>query len=133
MLDTVGVLVDRQTFKGIPSRRTGNERLSLYNKAAKQLGLKLFYMSLDQIGKRSALGFTYGKKKYRLERRPIPKVTHNRVITFSSKENGKLKQLSQSSFLFNRQNRYDKFSIYKLMLSESNDASLFAIFNEIFT
>ena len=88
MLHTVGVLLDRQTFKGIPSKRTGNERLSLYNKAAKQLGLKLFYMSLDQIGRRSALGFTYGNKKYRLERRPIPKVTHNRLITFFFKENG---------------------------------------------
>lgn len=115
MLHTVGVLLDRQTFKGIPSKRTGNERLALYNKAAKQLGLKIFYMSLDQIGRKTALGFTYGKKKYRLERLFIPKVTHNRLIVFSSKENGKLKQLSQSSILFNRQNRYDKYSIYKLI------------------
>jgi hypothetical protein len=115
MLDTVGILVDRRTFKGIPSRRTGNERLALYNKAAKLLGLKLFYMSLDQVGRKSASGFTYRKKTYKLERLPIPAVTHNRVITFSSEENRKLKQLSQTSFLFNRQNRYDKYKIYKLI------------------
>lgn len=115
MLDTVGILVDRQTFKGIPSRRTGNERLALYNKAADELDLRLFYMSLDHLGSRSASGFIYRKKTYKLERRPIPEVTHNRVITFSSKENGKLKQLSQASYLFNRQNRYDKYRIYKLI------------------
>ncbi|MGQ7887543.1 hypothetical protein [Paenibacillus sp. WC2504] len=72
-------------------------------------------MSLDRIGRRSASGFTYRNKSYKLERRPILVVTHNRVITFSSKEIGKLKQLSKASFLFNRQNRYDKIKMYKLI------------------
>ncbi|MBP1966610.1 YheC/YheD family protein [Paenibacillus aceris] len=118
--DTVGVLLDQKTFKGIPSNRTGNERLSLYNKAAKQLKLKLFYMSLPHIGKKSALGFVFAKNMYRLKRQPIPNVMHNRAITLSPNLKRKLKQLSQSSTVFNRQNRYDKYRIYKLIYQNAN-------------
>ncbi|WP_167357167.1 YheC/YheD family protein [Paenibacillus pectinilyticus] len=115
MHQSVGILLDRETFRRIPSRRTGNERLALYNKAAKELDLKLFYMSLEQVGTNSALGYTYNKAKYRLERQSIPKVTHNRQIALSPSLKAKLKLLSKSSLIFNRQNRYDKFKIYKLI------------------
>ena len=40
MKPTIGILLDEKTFRKIPSARTGYEDLSLYTKAAKQLGLK---------------------------------------------------------------------------------------------
>ncbi|MEC0227773.1 YheC/YheD family endospore coat-associated protein [Paenibacillus alba] len=115
MNQIVGVLLDPKTFKGIPRKKTGNERLSLYNRAAKQLQLTPFYTSLHQIGEKSAHGYLYSQNKYTLVRRPIPKVTHNRAITLSPVLKRKLKQLSKSSIVFNRQNRYDKYYIYKLL------------------
>ncbi|MFC5448559.1 YheC/YheD family endospore coat-associated protein [Paenibacillus aestuarii] len=119
MRHIVGVLLDRDTFKGLPKGRTGTERIQLYNKAAKKLGLKLFYMSLHQIGKTSALGYTYTGRSYKLVRRSIPRVTHNRSITLSPYLKRKLQMLSQSSIVFNRQNRYDKHRIHKLLDKES--------------
>jgi hypothetical protein len=115
MSHTVGVLLDRKTFMGIPKGKTGSEKLSLYNQAAKQHKLTAFYTSLHQIGATSAQGYIYTKNKYKFARRPIPKVTHNRAITLSPSLKRKLKQLSRSSIIFNRQNRYDKHYIYKLL------------------
>jgi hypothetical protein len=115
MSHTVGILLDRKTYMGISKGKTGNEKLSLYNRAGKQHNLMPFYTSLHQIGSSSAQGYVYAKNRYKLIRRSIPKVTHNRTITLSPILKRKLKQLSKSSFVFNRQNRYDKYDIYKLL------------------
>lgn len=112
---TVGVLLDLKTFNGIPKGRTGNERLSLYNKAGKLHGLKPFYMCLRHMKGGSALGYSYSNSKYKLIRRTIPKVTHNRAITLSPYLKKKLKLLARSSNVFNRQNRYDKHRIHKII------------------
>ncbi|UKS23911.1 YheC/YheD family protein [Paenibacillus sp. HWE-109] len=112
---TVGVLLDRKIFMGISKGKTGNEKLSLYNQVAKQHNLTPFYTSLHQIGITTAQGYIYTKNKYKFVRRPIPKVTHNRAMTLSPFLKRKLKQLSKNSFIFNRQNRYDKYYIYKLL------------------
>lgn len=61
MSHTVGVLLDRKTFMGIPKGKTGSEKLSLYNQAAKQHKLTAFYTSLHQIGAKSAQGYIYTK------------------------------------------------------------------------
>ena len=107
MRTTVGVLLDLESFLGIARGRTGNERLALYNKAGKMHGLRPFYMCLQHVKGKSALGYYYENNAYRLVRRVIPRVTHNRAISLSPYLRKKLKELSQSSIiLFNRQNRY---------------------------
>jgi len=123
----VGVLLDRDTFTGIPKGRTGTERIRLYNKAAAKLGLKPFYMSLHQIGRTSALGYTYTGRSYKLVRRPIPSVTHNRTISLSPYLKGKLQALSRTSIVFNRQNRYDKHRIHKILVTESKLSKLLPV------
>ncbi|WP_274468448.1 MULTISPECIES: YheC/YheD family protein [unclassified Paenibacillus] len=117
---TVGVLLDLKTYKGIPRGRTGNERLALYDKAGRMLGLKPFYMCLHYVNGKWALGYSYKRKKYKLIRRAIPKVTHNRAITLTPYLKRKLKLLSRSSNVFNRQNRYDKHLIHKLVLGHAS-------------
>lgn len=115
MRTTVGVLLDLETYLGIARGRTGIERLALYNKAGKMHGLRPFYMCLEHVKGKSALGYYYENNAYRLVRRSIPRVTHNRAISLSPYLRRKLKELSQSSIVFNRQNRYDKHRIHQLL------------------
>ncbi|KRF13300.1 YheC/YheD family protein [Paenibacillus sp. Soil787] len=115
MRTTVGILLDLETYLGIARGRTGTERLALYNKAGKMYGLRPFYMCLQQIKGNSALGYYHENNAYRLVRRSIPRVTHNRTISLSPYLRRKLKELSQSSIVFNRQNRYDKHRIHQLL------------------
>lgn len=115
MRTAVGVLLDLKTYLGIPKGRTGNERLALYNKAGKKYGIKPFYMSLQHVKTNSALGYYFENKAYKRISRSIPKVTHNRAITLSPFLRKRLTKLSQSSIVFNRQNRYDKHRIHQLI------------------
>lgn len=118
MVHTVGILLDRKTYLGIPGKRTGHEQISLYNQAAKTLGLKPFYMSLHQIGSRSARGYIPAKRGYKLVRQAIPQVTHNRALTLSPFGKKKLKGLARVSIVFNRINRFDKYTFHKLLSKE---------------
>ncbi|OPH57572.1 hypothetical protein BC351_03345 [Paenibacillus ferrarius] len=118
--NVVGILLDRKTYLGIPSQQTGYERIDLYNKAAKKLGMTPFYMCLPQISGKSSLGFLYENKKYRLVRMSLPKVTHNRAMSLTSYLTKKLSMLSRSSKVFNEQNRYDKLRIYKLLEAQES-------------
>jgi glutathione synthase/RimK-type ligase-like ATP-grasp enzyme len=111
----VGILLDRKTYLGILRQKTGYERIDLYNKAAENLGITPFYMCLQHISEKSALGLCYENKKYRLIRLPIPKVTHNRAMTLTSYLQKQLGLLSNSSIVFNGQNRHDKLRIHKLL------------------
>ncbi|TXK76950.1 YheC/YheD family protein [Paenibacillus sp. N3.4] len=114
----VGVLLDRETFLGIPKHRTGYERIALYNKAAQSLGLKPFYMCLANIKGNSALGYCYQNKAYQLVRLPIPEVTHNRAMTLTTYLQRKLKHLARLSYVFNEQNRYDKLLVHRMLKSD---------------
>lgn len=116
----VGILLDRRTYLGIHSQQTGYERIDLYNKAAENLGMTPFYMCLQHISEKSALGLRYENKKYRLIRLPIPKVTHNRAMTLTPYLQNQLKLLSKSSIVFNGQNRHDKLRIHKLLMTNKS-------------
>jgi hypothetical protein len=116
MKQTVGILLDHDMYKEIPNQRTGYEHIQLYNKAGRQIGVQPFYMSLRHINNKSALGFIYDGRRYRLMKRRIPKVTHNRAITLTSIWKKKLETLAQSSIVFNRLNRFSKHKIYDLLL-----------------
>lgn len=111
----VGVLLDLKTYKGISKGRTGNERIALYNKAANKHGLIPFYMCLRYVNRNSAVGYVYSNHSYKLVRKKIPRVTHNRTITLTPYLKNKLSQLSRYSNVFNRQNRYDKYLIHHLI------------------
>jgi hypothetical protein len=83
MKQSVGILLDDDTYKRIPSRKTGYEKIALYNIAARKLDLQPFYMSLRHMKQNSAIGFSFDGNRYKLTRLKIPKVTHNRAITLS--------------------------------------------------
>jgi hypothetical protein len=116
MKQTVGILLDHDMYTAIPNKRTGYEHIHLYNKAGKQIGVQPFYMSLRRINNSSALGFIYDGRRYRLMRRKIPEVTHNRTITLTPIWKKKLETLARSSIVFNRLNRFGKHKIYNLLL-----------------
>ncbi len=120
MRATVGVLLDLETYLGIARGKTGNECLALYNKAGKMHGLRPFYMCLQRIKGKSAVGYYYENNAYRLVRRSIPRVTHNRAISLTPYLRKKLKELAQSSFVFNRRNRYDKQRIHQLLYTNQS-------------
>jgi hypothetical protein len=115
MKPTIGILLDEKTFRKIPSARTGYEDLSLYTKAAKQLGLKPFFMCLANVNQTNALGYVCNAGRYQHVYRSIPKVIHNRAITFSDYGKKKLKKLLQRAIIYNRVNRFGKFHIHQLL------------------
>jgi len=116
-MGTIGILVDPGVFRGIRSGRTGSENLRLYNKAAAKHGLKILYMSLDRISPsfRSAFGYKRVKGKYVSGNYPIPKVIHNRTLSFSARSRMRLRRLKRIRRVFNGQNRYSKYRIHKLL------------------
>jgi len=120
MKKTIGILLDHETFMGIPGNKTGHEKLHLYDKAALQLNLKPFYMSLGRIGKRTATGYTFRSGKYRIVKRSIPQVIHNRAIVLVPYWEKKLRKLEKSSIVFNGKNRFLKFHIFRLLVKQSS-------------
>jgi hypothetical protein len=120
MEQRVGILLDHNIYKGIQRNKTGYEHIKLYNKAAKELQLQPFYMSLLQMSNKSALGMTYDGKRYRLARLKFPKVTHNRAITLKASLISKLKGLSASSHVFNRLNRFSKHRIHNILSANTS-------------
>jgi hypothetical protein len=115
MKQMIGILLDPETFANVPGKRTGYERIDLYNKAAEKLELKPFYMALHNTGKSYSLGYVYTDGRYKRVRRSIPKIIHNRAMTLSPSGKNKLSKLAQSSIIFNRINRFGKYGIYRLL------------------
>lgn len=112
---TVGIMLDHQTFKGIPRRQTGYERISLYNRSAKLLRLTPFYMSIQQTGNRQAIGYKWENNRYILQKQALPRVIHNRALTMNPVLKRKLKAITKSSTIFNRVNRFSKYQINRLL------------------
>ncbi|WP_171685862.1 YheC/YheD family endospore coat-associated protein [Paenibacillus planticolens] len=115
MRNVVGILLDRKTYAGIQRKQTGYEQIDLYNRVAETLGIKLFYMYLQQPKGNTVIGLYVENDTYRLTRLPIPKVIHNRAMSLKPDLHTRLKRLARSSLIFNRQNRYDKLRIHKLL------------------
>jgi hypothetical protein len=122
----IGILLDRQVWNAMKSRRsTGNEKIGLYNQASKRLGLRPFYMTLREIERSKAVGLIRSGNRYKRVRRAIPSVIHNRTIVSRPVLSRKLRQLSKGRMLFNRQNRYSKYRIHKLLTKR--DSSLYRV------
>jgi len=112
----VGILLDRQVWNALKLRRsTGHEKIKLYDRASQRLGLRPFYMTLREIGRSQAAGLVRSGDRYKRTRRAIPSVIHNRTIVSRPILSRKLRRLSRASMLFNKQNRYSKYRIHKLL------------------
>jgi hypothetical protein len=118
MKQTIGILLDHQTYVRVPGNNTGYEHIDLYNKAANQLDLMPFYMSLRQTGTKAALGYTYDAGSYNKVRRKIPAVIHNRTITLTKQGKEQLVKLAKMSTIFNRTTRFGKYRIYQLLVQK---------------
>src|SRR5690606_9489038 len=117
----VGILLDRQTWSALSmNRSTGHEKIKLYNRAAQRLGLRPFYLSLSRIDRSKASGLMPSGSRYKLVRLAIPGVVHNRTIVSAPALRRKLKQLSRTSVLFNKQTRYSKHRIHRLLAKRSS-------------
>jgi hypothetical protein len=112
----IGILLDQQVWNALESRRsTSNEKIGLYNRASNRLGLRPFYMTLRKIERSKAAGLIRSGNRYKRVRRTIPGVIHNRTIVSQPALSRKLIRLGRNRKLFNRQNRYSKYRIYKLL------------------
>ncbi|OCT14473.1 hypothetical protein A8709_27095 [Paenibacillus pectinilyticus] len=123
MRNVIGILLDHKTYVGIVQKQTGYEYIEHYNRAAKGLGLIPFYMCLQHVSDKSALGLCYDNDRYTLKRLPIPKVIHNRAMTLSPYLQKKLQALAKTSQVFNGQNRHDKLRVHKLLHASKGSAS----------
>lgn len=119
MKRTVGILLDESAFRGIPSGHTGHEQLSCYNRSGEKLGLTPFYMTLRRTEKNFATGYAYAAKRYRLQRRPLPRVVHNRSLKMTPGLKAKLNRLARASIVFNRINRFSKYRIHCILARNS--------------
>ncbi|HJV46415.1 MAG TPA: YheC/YheD family protein [Bacillota bacterium] len=116
MAPRVGILLDPRTLRGIPSNRTAHEKITYYNRAGRVNGVLPFYMSLDLIRPKQnkAEGYIFSNG-YRFVKRSIPKVIHNRSMTFTKLSREKLGFLRKKSTVFNGQTRYSKYRIHQLL------------------
>jgi len=120
----VGILLDHQVWNALQAKRsTGHEKIELYNRASQRLGLRPFYMTLRGIERKTAAGLVRSGSRYQRVRRTIPSVIHNRTIVSLPALSRKLRQLSRASTLFNKQNRYSKYRIHRLLAKR--DSSLY--------
>lgn len=118
-MKTVGILLDANVFNKIKSKKTGNEKLYLYNRAAKKHGLIPVYLCLNKIKNNSnkAFCYQYVNGQYVYKNLNIPKVIHNRAMTSTASLRKKLTILKRKSIVFNAKNRYMKYYIHKLLKS----------------
>jgi hypothetical protein len=117
MKPVIGILFDPQMSRAVTRKRTGTERLRFYHKAANKLGIDLFYTSLSQIDlkKRRAKGSLYRGGTLRTKTIALPSVFHNRSMPFDAGGKRKLRALSKYTSIFNRQTRYSKLKIHRLL------------------
>lgn len=111
----MGVLLDDRVLNGIRNGRTGHEKLSFYNKAAKKNKVKLLYFSLSRLkaSKGKVKGYVYNQGSYKAVQQRIPKVVHNRSM---SGPRHQLARLCRKSYVFNERTRYSKFTIHRLLI-----------------
>lgn len=118
MKGTMGVLLDDRVWRGIRKGRTGHERLSFYNKAAKKNNIKILYFSLPllRLTKGKVKGYVYRNGTYKLVNKKIPKVIHNRSMSGNQQ---RLAGLCRRSFVFNERTRYSKYKVHRLLTSKT--------------
>lgn len=121
MKPMIGVLLDQGTWRGIPWRRTGHEKISYYDKAAKKLNVNLVYFPLSQVlpDRNRVKGYILDRGTYRLVERLIPPVIHNRSMSANTVA-GRKRQALTKRILFNERTRYSKYHIHRILVKKSS-------------
>lgn len=111
----LGILLDASIFNHIPSGRTKHEKIRYYVAAGKKHGLKLCFFRLQDMDfkRKTVRAYVWKGRTFSLMRLPIPKVIHNRSMTFSRIARNKLRLLSRRGYrIYNRRTRYRKLNIH---------------------
>lgn len=121
MRTTIGILLDHKVLRSVPARRTGHERIGLYQKAARKLGAKVVFLSLSTVHfrNRTITGYMLTHGRTRKVTFPVPHVIHNRTMPTTKRRRQLLKRLGAISYVFNAQNRYSKLRIHRLLQQSS--------------
>ncbi|RHW37365.1 YheC/YheD family protein [Neobacillus notoginsengisoli] len=119
----IGILVNNETFRTIPSGRTGFEHLPFYEEAGKEYGIIPCFLRLQDIvpGERTVRAYVKNKSNHYVKKLvPVPKVIHNRAIFRTVPHNKKIQQLIDGGIIiFNKRNRYSKLEIHELLSQKS--------------
>jgi len=116
-LTYIGILLDPPKFNGIPNGNTSYERIPFYNKAAISAQMYPFYMTLPKINveKNTAIGYEWRNNRYKLIRKNIPYVIHNRSMPATQEMRIRLSSLKKKKIVYNQQTRYSKQYINQLL------------------
>lgn len=118
--DTVGILLNSSMYRGIPTRRTGQEWITGYEEAAQEYGLTPVFLRLagiDPAGGR-CLAYVYNGIEYVEQQLPLPAVIHNRALYPRLAARKRLQSLNARGItIFNTTNRYGKDFIHRLLWS----------------
>lgn len=116
--DTVGILLNSSMYRGIPTRRTGQEWIAGYEEAAQEYGLSPVFLRLGGISPAGdrCIAYVYNGIEYVEQRLPLPAVIHNRALYPQLAAQKKLQSLNDRGFtIFNANNRYGKDYIHRLL------------------
>jgi len=116
--DQVGILLNSSMFRGIPTRRTGQESINNYEEVAKEFNLIPCFLRLGDIDLKQGkcIAYMYNGREYIKAIIPIPKVIHNRALySEPAAHRNVLQVISQGTSVFNANNRYRKDLIHKLL------------------
>lgn len=118
--DTVGILLNSSMYRGIPTRRTGQEWIAGYEETAREYGLTPVFLRLagiDPVGD-SCVAYVYNGIEYVEQRLPLPSVIHNRALYPRLAAQNKLQSLNARGIaIFNANNRYGKDFVHRLLWS----------------
>jgi hypothetical protein len=117
----VGILLNEFLYRGIRRGRTGHEKISFYEKGAKEYGVTPVFFCLQDISIRSekVKALVRENGSYHLRSLPLPQVIHNRAIYLNNPAaDRKLEKLcaSKGRIVFNRNNRYGKWHVHRLLM-----------------
>lgn len=116
--DYVGILLNSGMYRGIPTRKTGQESISGYEETAREYGLIPCYFRLGGIdqGKESGIAYVYNGIDYEEMEMPLPRVIHNRALYPEPAAHRKIqKLLTRGITIYNANNRYGKDTIHRLL------------------
>lgn len=118
--DTVGILLNSSMYRGIPTRRTGQEWIAGYEETAREYGLTPVFLRLGGIAPAGdrCVAYVFNGIEYVEQQLPLPSVIHNRALYPKLAAQHRLQSLNALGItIFNTNNRYGKDFIHRLLWS----------------
>jgi len=115
----VGILVNRNWYRGIRTGRTGHEALLQYVTTARDYSLTPCFIQLSDLKPGASKVAAYVLQNWRFVKKtvPMPAVIHNRAIYKGKTAKMKLRSIAaRGTLVFNACNRYNKGYIHKLLM-----------------